>query len=86
MRESNFGFQAIEHRFQVLGGHPYAVEDAKKCYLSRFLIDIRGVGYIDHPRMEKLLERNRIAPLAPVVHRALPQAQRASVPMDFCAD
>jgi hypothetical protein len=62
MRDANYGFQAIEHRFRVLGGEPYVVEDTKKFDLSRLLIDIYGVGYIDHPRMEKLLEKNHIAP------------------------
>ncbi|MDX6752236.1 hypothetical protein SH611_20715 [Geminicoccaceae bacterium 1502E] len=62
MRDANYGFQAIEHRFQVLGGDPYVVDDAQKFDLSRLLIDIYGVGYIDHPRMEKLLEKNDIAP------------------------
>lgn len=62
MRDVNYGFQAIEHRFRVLGEEPYVVEDANKADLSRLLIDIYGVGYIDHPRMEKLLEKNHIAP------------------------
>jgi hypothetical protein len=29
MRDVNYGFQAIEHRFRVLGGEPYIVEDAR---------------------------------------------------------
>ncbi|WP_306119114.1 MULTISPECIES: hypothetical protein [unclassified Roseitalea] len=63
MRDVNYGFQAIEHRFRVLGEEPaYLVEDDKKFDLSRMLIDIYGVGYIDHPRMEKLLAKNHIAP------------------------
>jgi hypothetical protein len=63
MRDSNYGFQAIEHRYQVLGGQPFVVQDDKKIDLSRLLIDIYGVGYIEHPRMEKLLARNEITPL-----------------------
>jgi hypothetical protein len=62
MRDANYGFQAIEHRFRVLGEEPYVVEDDKKFDLSRLLIDIYGVGYIGHPRMEKLLAKNHIAP------------------------
>ena len=62
MRDANYGFQAIEHRFRVLGQNPYVLEDANKFDLSRLLIDIYGVGYIDHPRMEKLLSKNHIAP------------------------
>ena len=63
MRDVNYGFQAIEHRFRVLGGEPYVVEDANKVDLARLLIGVYGVGYIGHPRMEKLLEKNRITRL-----------------------
>lgn len=60
MRDINYGFKAIEHRCSVLGGEPYKIEDAKKIDLSRLFIQYYGVGYIGHPRMEKLLERNGI--------------------------
>ncbi len=60
MRDKNYGFQAIEHRHQVLGGEPFSIEDDKKLDLSRLFIDLYGVGYIGHPRLEKLLERNHI--------------------------
>lgn len=60
MRDINYGFKAIEHRYSVLGGIPYAIEDAKKIDLARLLIDCYGVGYVGHPRMEKLLEINSI--------------------------
>jgi hypothetical protein len=63
MRDINYGFQALEHRYRVLGGEPYVIEDDRKFDLPRLLIDIYGVGYIGHPRLEKLLERNNIRPL-----------------------
>ena len=63
MRDVNYGFQAIEHRFQVLEQDPYVVEDHNKFDLPRLLIDIYGIGYIGHPRMEKLVERNHITKL-----------------------
>ena len=62
MRDVNYGFQAIQHRFEVLGGKPYVVDDDKKVDLARLLIDIYGVRYIGHPRMVNLLEKNHIAP------------------------
>ncbi|WP_084462757.1 hypothetical protein [Oceanibaculum pacificum] len=62
MRDANYGFQAIEHRYRVLGGEPFVIDDNNKIDLSRLLIDIYGVGYIDHPRMERLLDKNHIAP------------------------
>jgi hypothetical protein len=63
MRDANYGFQAIEHRCHVLGEQPFVIENDKKIDLSRLLIDIYGVGYIGHPRMEHLLARNDIRPL-----------------------
>ncbi len=66
MRDSNYGFQAIEHRFRVLGGKNeelYTVDDGKKTDLARLLIDIYGLSYIGHPRLENLLKRNDISRL-----------------------
>lgn len=62
MRDINYGFAAIDHRYQVLGGTPVLVEDAKKFDLSRLLIDIYGVAYIGHSRLEKLIQKNEILP------------------------
>lgn len=61
MRDINFGFQAIEHRFEVLGGKPYYVNNSNKINLSELLIDCYGANYISHPRMEKLIELNNIS-------------------------
>lgn len=63
MRDINFGFAAIEHRHRVLGGTPVVVEDARKHDLSRLLIDIYGVGYTPHPRLEAIMAQNDIKPL-----------------------
>jgi hypothetical protein len=63
MRDINYGFAAIEHRYRVLKGVPYVVEDARKFDLARLFIDIYGVGYTAHPRLETLLARNEIRPL-----------------------
>ena len=60
MRDMNYGFKAIEHRYSVLGGDPYKIPDTHKIDLARQLINCYGVGYAGHPRMEKLLEQNGI--------------------------
>jgi len=60
MRDINYGFQAIEHRYTVLGGTPTRVEESRKFDLARELIAIYGVGYIGHPRLENLVEKNKI--------------------------
>ncbi len=63
MRDTNYGFRAIEHRYRVLGGDPYIVQDDRKVDLSRLLIDLYGASYIGDPRMEKLMVKNDIAAL-----------------------
>ena len=63
MRDINFGFAAIDHRYGVLGGCPQTIDDNKKCDLARLLIDIYGPGYTGHPRLETLLKRNHVSPL-----------------------
>ena len=60
MRDMNYGFKAIEHRYSVLGGEPYKIPDTEKIDLARYLIDCYGESYASHPRMEKLLEQNNI--------------------------
>ena len=64
MRDSNYGFQAIEHRFRVLGGIDsdlYVVDDKNKTDLAHLIIDVYGPAYIGHPRLPKLLDKNRIS-------------------------
>lgn len=60
MRDVNYGFAAIEHRYRVLGGIPVQVSEDRKFDLSRALVDLYGVGYIGHPRLESLIELNKI--------------------------
>ncbi|MER9052560.1 hypothetical protein [Mesorhizobium sp. M0410] len=63
MRDANYGFAAIEHRYTVLGGTSVVIDDERKHDLSRIIINIYGKGYISHPRMESLIEKNQIRPL-----------------------
>jgi hypothetical protein len=63
MRDSNFGFGAIDHRFRVHGGSPALIEDDKKYDLARIMIDIYGTSYIGNPRLEKLMDLNEISRL-----------------------
>lgn len=60
MRDNNYGFKAIEHRFEVLGGFPTRIDDQNKIDLSRLLIHLYGKRYIGNPRMIKLMEHNQI--------------------------
>ena len=63
MRDINFGFQAIEHRYKVLGGTPYIVSDSRKFDLAKELIALYGVKYAPHGKQGRfmaLMELNRI--------------------------
>lgn len=63
MRDINYGFAAIEHRYRVLKGEPKIIDDDRKFDLARLLIDIFGPDYTGHPRLETLLGQNHITPL-----------------------
>ena len=63
MRDGNYGFSAIEHRFQVLGGEPYKIQDDKKFDLPRALVSLYGNQYVSHGsngRFHSLIELNNI--------------------------
>ena len=60
MRDINYGFPAIAHRYLVLQGTPENLNDSKLVDLSRLLIAIYGVKYIRHPRLKALIEKNRM--------------------------
>ncbi|MDQ3774040.1 MAG: hypothetical protein M3461_06575 [Pseudomonadota bacterium] len=60
MRDVNYGFAAIEHRYRVLGGQPILIPEDRKFDLARALVDLYGVAYIGHPRLESLVKKNKI--------------------------
>jgi len=60
MRDINYGFEAIENRFVVLGGIPESINDENKIDMARMLVNLFGLRYIGHPRLEKLVEKNGI--------------------------
>ena len=60
MRDGNFGFAALEHRVQILGHTSVEIPEETRHDLARMLIAIYGGGYIGHPRLEKLVEKNQI--------------------------
>lgn len=60
MRSVMYGFQALEHRFKVLGGNPVDTYRLNKVDLSILLDNYYGDGYIDDPKMLKLLRLNKL--------------------------
>lgn len=48
MRDEHFGFSALEHRYRVLKGDPYELQDDKKVDLARVLVSLFGKKYAPH--------------------------------------
>jgi len=60
MRDINYGFIALEHRLKALDGTPFILTEGKKFDLARTMVSLYGLGYIGHPRLVKLIEKNNI--------------------------
>ncbi|HRP46955.1 MAG TPA: hypothetical protein PLT07_05340 [Trueperaceae bacterium] len=58
MRDSNYGFPAIAHRYKVLGGAPESTQPSHLFDLAALLQDIYGPNYIGHPRLAQLAKHN----------------------------
>lgn len=63
MRDINYGFPALEHRFTVLKGNPAHIPDPQLIDLASKLVDIYGRSYAPHPRLENIMEINSITHL-----------------------
>lgn len=61
MRDIIFGFQALEHRFKVLGGKPVTIPEPNCVDLSDLLSDIYGPNYIEQPRLSSVVKKNQIS-------------------------
>ena len=61
MRDANYGFEALEHRFKIHGGEPFGIPEPCRYDLARLLIELYGVNYIGHPRLEMLTKKNDIS-------------------------
>jgi hypothetical protein len=61
MRDVNYGFPALAHRFKVLGGKDaFEIPESQLSDLARLLVGLYGVGYIGHPRLARIIEKNNI--------------------------
>jgi hypothetical protein len=58
MRNINYGFSALEHRYKVLGGEPHILEDEKKVDASRLMYNIYGRGYTNRGALVDLTDLN----------------------------
>lgn len=64
MRDANYGFAALEHRYSALGGTNLSIiPDHLKVDLPVLLSELYGPSYAPDPHMSKLADRNRISKL-----------------------
>ena len=61
MRDINYGFQAISHRYRVLGGTPVDIPEALLFDLARSFAALYGLRYAPHPRLKHIVERNGVS-------------------------
>lgn len=61
MRDINYGFEALNYRATILGSKTYIIKDENKFDLARLLIDKYGNGYSSHPRLQSIIEMNKIS-------------------------
>lgn len=61
MRDANYGFEALEHRFKIHGEEPFVIPESFRFDLARVLKELYGVNYVGHPRLEMLARKNDIS-------------------------
>lgn len=61
MRNRQYGFSAIAHRYEVLGGKPTAIPDENMVDLSQLLEDAYGPRYAPHRRLTKIALKNGLS-------------------------
>lgn len=61
MRDINYGFPALAHRYQVLSGNPESFDESNLVDIARLLVAVYGPRYTGHPRMITLIAKNKIS-------------------------
>lgn len=61
MRDMTFGFAALEHRYEVLGGNPYVLPNHNKIDLAIVITNIYGTDYLPRPHFESVAKRNNLS-------------------------
>lgn len=59
MRDANYGFPALEHRYKVLKGDPYILSDSQKLDLARAFVAIYSRSYVGHDPIGRFLNISR---------------------------
>jgi len=58
MRDTNYGFPAIAHRFESLGGQPEEISDDHKIDLPALFDDIYGADFANDPQLLDMMTLN----------------------------
>ncbi len=58
MRDSSFGFGALELRYKILDGTPTIIDNDKKIDIGHLFKQYYGGDYIGNPHIQTLLEKN----------------------------
>ncbi len=61
MRDITYGFEAIEHRYTVLGGTPVKIPSLQRIDLARLLVEIYGTNYIEAPPLDAIARLNKLS-------------------------
>jgi hypothetical protein len=61
MLSSSYGFQALEHRFSVLGGSPHVIPNDRRVSLSNLLKSLYTDRFETEPRIKALADRNQLS-------------------------
>ncbi|GCD76943.1 hypothetical protein JCM31826_04250 [Thermaurantimonas aggregans] len=62
MRNINYGFEALEQRAKIFGVKTFDIKVENKFDLARLLIDKYGENYSSHPRLNSIMQMNKISP------------------------
>ncbi len=57
MRDANYGFAAIDHRYAVLDGAPVTIPETRRLDLSLLFQQIYGSRYIENPKLATLARK-----------------------------
>ena len=60
MRDINYGFQAIAHRYRVLKGEPVEMDEDHLVDLARLLRAMYGEHYVEDPRLQNIVRMNEV--------------------------
>ena len=61
MRDINYGFHAIAHRYRVLGGTPIDIPEALLFDLARSFAALYGLRYAPHARLKHIVDKNGVS-------------------------